>query len=187
VFDGRATEPYKEDDPTGPLNVYGNSKLAGEERVRSANPHHVILRTSWVYSPFGRNFVKTMLRLAEEKDEIAIVADQMGTPTNALDIAEAVLGIVQPVSDGASGTFHFAGRGICSWADVAEAIFSASIAREGPSASVRRISTIDYPTRAVRPAFSALDSGRFHAEFGMSARDWRVAVDEVVGRVVGGA
>lgn len=185
VFDGRASEPYREDAATAPLSVYGRSKLAGEERVRAANPHHLIIRTSWVYSPFGRNFVKTMLRLAGEKDEIAIVADQRGSPTSALDIADAVIGILDRVKSGASGTFHYAGRGICSWADVAEQIFAVSRALGGPNAAVRRISTSDYPTRAVRPAFSALDSGHFEAEFGKGARDWRNGVAEVVERLIG--
>lgn len=184
VFDGRASAPYAEDAPTNPLNVYGRSKLAGEERVRTANPNHLIVRTSWIYSPFGRNFVKTMLRLAEDKDEIAIVADQMGTPTSALAIADATLDAVERVREGANGTFHYAGRGVCSWADVAEEIFIASRARGGPVASVRRISTADYPTPAKRPAYSALDSSRFEAEFGVSARDWRTGVGEVVDRII---
>ena len=187
VFDGRAFEPYREDDPTAPLSVYGRSKLAGEERVRSANPRHLILRTSWVHSPFGRNFVKTMLRLAEEKDEIAIVADQFGSPTSALDIADAIFAILEPAREGSTGTFHFAGRGTASWADVAEEILRASVEGRTQNAQVRRITTKDYPTRAVRPAYSVLDCGLFEITFGIRVRDWQLGVHEVVDRVIAGS
>ena len=187
VFDGRVSEPYREDSPTAPLNVYGRSKLAGEERVRTANPRHLILRTAWVHSPFGRNFVKTMLRLAEEKDEIAIVADQVGSPTSALDIADAIFAILGPISNGITGTFHFAGAGTASWADVAEEIFRVGTETGGPMARVRRITTEDYPTRAVRPTYSALDSSLFEKTFGIHVRDWRAGVREVVNRVIAGS
>jgi dTDP-4-dehydrorhamnose reductase len=182
VFDGQASVPYREDSPTGPLNVYGRSKLSGEERVREGNPRHLILRTSWVFSPFGRNFVKTMLRLAEQKGEIAVVDDQVGTPTSAFDVADAVLAALPAVKDGASGTFHFAGDRALSWAELADEVFRTSSALGGPRASVRPISSADYPTRAARPAYSALDSGRFEARFGLAASD--SSIGDVVKRII---
>jgi dTDP-4-dehydrorhamnose reductase len=185
VFDGEAHEPYTEDDSAAPLNVYGRSKLAGEEQVRAANPDHLIVRTSWVYSPFGHNFVKTMFRLAADRDELRIVSDQQGCPTNALDLAGALLTALPGMRDWGA-TYHLAAPEPCSWADLASAVFKTSRAIGGPSADVVPISTADYPTPARRPMHSALDSGRFARDFGIRLPDWRSSVAAVVERLVAG-
>ena len=187
VFDGTLDRPYREDDPTGPQGVYGASKLAGERAIAEANPNHVIMRTAWVYSPFGKNFVKTMLRLAETRDEVSVVADQWGNPTSAGDIAEAVLVAARRlVNDDfdAWGIYHFAGEGEASWADFAEEIFHVSGERGGPRANVRRIGTADYPTKARRPANSRLDSSRFRRVFAHAAPRWQQSVLSAVESLV---
>ncbi|HUQ38270.1 MAG TPA: dTDP-4-dehydrorhamnose reductase [Aestuariivirga sp.] len=184
VFSGSKAAAYVESDETGPLGVYGKSKLAGEVAVRTANPDAVILRTSWVYSPFGSNFVKTMLRLAAEKPELRVVDDQIGNPTSALDLAEAILSIASRVKDGSGGTFHVAGSGSISWFGLAKQVFETSRRVGGSAAEVVPISTSEYPTPAKRPANSRLDSSAFHACFGQSLRDWRAGVEETVRRVV---
>lgn len=187
VFDGLADGAYREDAPTNPLGVYGRSKLAGEEQVRAANDRHLIVRSAWVYSPWGRNFVKTMLRLAAERDEVGVVDDQRGSPTSALDLADAVLAVLESWrSDAARGlgrTWHVAGAGSCSWAEFAEEIFRVSAACGGPSATVRRIAGADYPTRAVRPRNSTLDASAFEREFDFALPDWRSSVTRIVGRL----
>lgn len=186
VFDGSGDRPWREGDATGPLSVYGTSKLAGEVAVAAANPAHAIVRTAWVYSPFGANFVKTMLRLAETRDTLGVVADQYGNPTAAADIAAAIGAVVARWREGGGpqGLWHFAGTGEAHWADFARAIFAASAARGGPSASVTDIASAAYPTRAVRPGNSRLDSSRFAADFGHAARPWRDALDEAVAELV---
>lgn len=189
VFSGDKPEPYVETDATGPIGVYGKSKLAGEIAVAAANPRHVILRTAWVYSPFGKNFVKTMLRLAETRDELSVVSDQWGNPTSALDIADAVLAACERLrrkEDAQThGVFHLAGTGDATWADFAEEIFRASTRLGGPGATVRRITTGEYPTKAARPANSRLDSRRFGDVFGYSAPDWRRSVQATVAQHFG--
>jgi dTDP-4-dehydrorhamnose reductase len=188
VFDGKSDRPYREEDPTGPQSVYGASKLAGEQAVAGANPNHVILRTAWVYSPFGRNFVSTMLRLAGTRDEVAVVSDQCGNPTSALDIADAILVICEQLGrDGsaAHGVFHMAGTGDATWADFAEEIFRASVGLGEPGAKVRRIATNQYPTKAARPANSRLDSSRFSRAFGYAAPEWRQSVHMTVASHLG--
>lgn len=190
VFDGGADRPYREDDPTGPQGVYGASKLAGEEAVAAANPRHVILRTAWVYSPFGKNFVRTMLRLAADRDEVSVVADQLGNPTSALDIADAVLAISNRLGENSGdeirGIYHMAGTGDASWADLAEAVFQQSATLGGPSAKVRRIATSDYPTRARRPANSRIDAEKLYRRTGYRAPRWQDSVAETVRSVLGG-
>jgi dTDP-4-dehydrorhamnose reductase len=183
VFDGMANRPYREDDPTAPINAYGRSKLAGEEQVRAANPDHLIIRTSWVYSPFGRNFVKTMLRLAEDRDELRVVADQIGCPTSALDIADALLSSAVS-GKGRGRTYHLAASGTCSWADFATAIFRISAGLGGPSARVVPISTREFPTPAIRPRYSVLDSQSFEEEFGFAMPGWQESAADVVRRLV---
>lgn len=186
VFSGSKPKPYLESDAPGPLGVYGRTKLEGEERVRAQATDHVILRTAWVYSPFGRNFVKTMLTLASRHDEISVVADQFGNPTSALDLAGAVLRVARDwVSNdaGVNGrTFHVAGRGDCSWADFAEEIYRQSGALGGPIAAVRRIKTSEYPAAAPRPGNSRLDAGAFEQTFAYCMRDWRESLLPVVRR-----
>lgn len=188
VFDGRKAEPYCEDDPVAPINAYGRTKLAGEEAIRAAFGDHVIVRTAWVYSPFGRNFVKTMLALAESREELAVVDDQIGSPTCALDIAEGILTIVRGwrhnSNQGLGETFHLAGQGTASWADLARHIFAVSEAAGGPKARVEGISTEQWPTPAVRPRNSRLDSSRFREAFGYSAPHWQKSVDLIVGRLL---
>jgi dTDP-4-dehydrorhamnose reductase len=188
VFDGTKSEPYVEEDPTGPTGVYGKTKLAGEQAVLSAHDNVAILRTAWVYSPFGANFVKTMLRLANERDEVGVVADQYGNPTSALDIAEAVFVVADNLAASGStslrGVFHTAGAGDASWADFAEAVFVASGSARGPSAHVRRIATAEFPTPARRPANSRLDCSKLARAHGVRLPDWRVSTTTVVARLI---
>ncbi|RWL59540.1 dTDP-4-dehydrorhamnose reductase [Mesorhizobium sp.] len=188
VFDGGKDGAYVETDPTAPLGVYGASKLAGEQAVAAANPRHLILRTAWVYSHFGRNFVKTMLRLAADRDEIAVVADQWGNPTSALDIADAILHAAPRLRDdknfAAFGIYHLAGKGDANWSGFASHILDISKALGGPHASVRDIATADYPTKARRPANSRLSNAKFAGEFGWQAPGWREATEGVVQRLL---
>jgi len=184
VFDGSGTRGWREDDPTGPQGVYGASKLAGEEAVLAAHPGATVLRTAWVYSPFGANFVKTMLRLAESRDEVGVVADQFGNPTSALDIADGVLALAARAGAAPGGLFHMAGSGETSWAGLAEAIFAESGAGGGPRAAVRRIATADYPTPARRPANSRLDCGKLERVCGLRLPDWRLSLATVIERLV---
>ena len=181
VFDGEAGRPYREDDPVGPLNVYGETKLAGEEQVSAANPRHLILRTSWVVSPFGRNFVSTMLRIASEREEIAVVADQRGSPTSALDLAEAILEIARRWRTlDPSGTFHLAGAGEASWAELAATIMEAAAGEGLAAAAIKRIGTAAYPTPARRPAYTVLDCGAARAALGVSLPAWRDSIRTIV-------
>jgi dTDP-4-dehydrorhamnose reductase len=188
VFSGTKPAAYLETDPTAPVSVYGASKLEGERRVAEATPNHVILRTCWVYSPFGANFLKTMLRLAETRDELGVVADQHGCPTSALDIADAVIQIAKRLkSDPAAslrGIFHLSGRGEANWADFAEAIFGELEKRTGKAVRVKRITTADYQTPAARPANSLLDTTRLQYAYGIALPDWRLSVETVVDRLV---
>ena len=177
VFDGSKGAPYVETDPTCPLGVYGASKLAGEQAVAAANPAHVILRTAWVCSPGGANFLRTMLRLAGDRDEIGVVDDQRGQPTFADDLAEAALWIsdrlqASPPTD-AWGVFHLAGAGDTTWCGLAREIMAGSSARGGPAARIRPITTADYPTPVRRPADSRLDCARIEAVYGVTPRPWR--------------
>ncbi|BCG89499.1 NAD(P)-dependent oxidoreductase [Mesorhizobium sp. 113-3-9] len=187
VFDGSASHAYVETDATAPLGVYGASKLAGEQAVAAAGPRHLILRTAWVYSPFGRNFVKTMLRLAADRDEISVVADQWGNPTSALDMADAILHAAAVLhgdnSVGAFGTYHLAGTGETNWSGFARHILDTSRAAGGAWAQVRDIASKDYPTKARRPANSRLSSAKFADVFGWSAPDWRQSTEAVVRRL----
>ena len=188
VFDGSKNEPYVEQDPTGPASVYGASKRAGEEAVLATHDNSAILRTAWVYSPFSANFVKTMLRLAGDRDEVGVVADQRGNPTSALDIAEAIVSVLENLQASNDpelrGVFHMTASGEGSWADFADAIFQSSGSRGGPTAVVRRIETRDYPTPAKRPANSRLDSSKLARLHGVRLPDWRQSTDEVVERLL---
>ncbi|RSU67507.1 dTDP-4-dehydrorhamnose reductase [Sphingomonas sp. S-NIH.Pt3_0716] len=187
VFDGTSDRPYVESDPTGPTGVYGASKLAGEQAVLDGHDNSAVLRVAWVYSPFGGNFVKTMLRLAGDRDELGVVGDQIGSPTSALAIADGIIQVAtNMVSDSSPelrGIFHMAAQGEASWADFAESIFAASAARGGPSASVRHIGTADYPTPATRPANSRLDCGLIARVHGVRLPDWRTSLDDVMERL----
>ena len=188
VFAGDKPEPYVETDAPAPTGVYGASKLAGEQAVLASGADAAILRTAWVYSPFGANFVKTMLRLAETREELGVVADQRGNPTNALDLADAVLTVATNLKTDAApelrGLFHATGAGEASWADFAEAIFAASAAQGGRSARVNHITTAEYPTPAKRPANSRLDCSRLAQRHGVRLPDWRGSTQAVVARLV---
>jgi dTDP-4-dehydrorhamnose reductase len=175
VFDGTKPDPYVEDDPICPLGIYGLSKAEGEAQVRDAGARSGIIRTSWVYSSFGANFVKTMLRLAESRPEIGVVADQVGRPTWAEDCARGALRLGEALAGrviGGGEVFHLAGEGDAAWADFAEAIFEASAVRGGPRPLVRRIGAADYPTPARRPANSRLDCAKITAAIGLRMRPW---------------
>jgi len=176
VFDGAKPEPYVETDPVNPAGVYAASKAEGEAAVMAEDGDAIVLRTAWVYSAFGANFVKTMLRLAGTRDEIGVVADQLGRPTWAEDCALGALRAVRALLEGETKgpeLFHLAGEGDASWADFAEAIFEQSAARGGPSARVRRIATADYPTPAKRPMNSRLDCGKILRTLDIRPRPWR--------------
>jgi dTDP-4-dehydrorhamnose reductase len=188
VFDGTKRSPYVEDDPSAPSGVYGASKLAGEQAVLAEHPNTAVLRTAWVYSPFGANFVKTMLRLGASRDEVGVVADQIGNPTSAFDLADGILAVAANLRAGTDssqrGIFHLTGAGEASWADLAEAVFAASAEAGGPAASVKHIRTADYPTAAMRPANSRLDCGKLARAHGVRLPEWRPSVKEVVQRLV---
>jgi dTDP-4-dehydrorhamnose reductase len=188
VFAGDKAKPYVETDATGPTGVYGRSKLAGEEAVAAANATHVILRAAWVFSPWGSNFAKTMLRLAGERETVRVVADQHGTPTYAPDIAVGIGAVArrvaaEPDSKDWRGLFHMVADGETTWAGFAEEIFIQSARRSGPSARVEPIATADYPTPAKRPANSRLDTAKFCAIFGHGLPDWREGVARCVGEI----
>ena len=189
VFGGDKAEPYVEEDQTGPMGVYGASKLAGEQAVAAANAAHVILRTAWVYAPWGNNFARTMLRLAADRDTIRVVADQHGTPTYAPDIAEAVLAVCRTIAGAPDGTewrgvFHMTNTGSTSWAGFAAEVFAQSAARNGPSARVEPISTADYPTPARRPNNSRLNTDRFTRVFGHRLADWESGVEKFAKAII---
>ena len=186
VFDGSKHGAYAEDDPIAPLGVYGRTKAEGEARVRAAAARHVILRTAWVYGAYGNNFLKTMLRLAGERDRLRVVGDQHGCPTATIDIAEAILTVDRVLADGwhAYGTFHFAGTGDTSWHGFAEAVVAAQASRTGRRPPVDAITTAEYPTPARRPVNSRLASDRFADTYGYRAAPWRDRVGEVVARMV---
>jgi dTDP-4-dehydrorhamnose reductase len=188
VFDGRKGAPYVEQDEVAPLNVYGRSKLAGERGVRSANPRHVILRTSWVYSPYRKNFVRTILRLAAERERLTVVADQRGCPTAARDIARVCLDVamrcaVKP-ERAPYGIYHFAGAGEATWFEFAKAVVELAADRLSRSPQVLPICTVDYPTLAVRAADTRLDCAAVVREFGVELRPWRQALADTIDRLL---
>jgi dTDP-4-dehydrorhamnose reductase len=188
VFDGRKGAPYIEQDATAPLNAYGRSKLRGEQGVCALNPRHVVLRTSWVYSPYGRNFVKTMLRLAGERDRLTVVDDQRGSPTAARDIAQACLSIAERClaepDNTPYGVFHFGGAGEATWCDFARAIIALAADRLSHMPTVMPIRTVDYPTPALRAADTRLDCTAIARSFGLAPRPWREALKETLGRLL---
>ena len=184
VFDGTATRPYREDDPTSPLGVYGESKLAGEQAVQASGARHMIFRTAWVYADRGRNFMLTMLRLAGERDELRVVADQVGTPTPAALIADTTAAILaRPFA--ASGLWHLTAQGQATWHGFAEAIVERAhaLGRIDRRPRIVAISTDEFPTPARRPAWSRLDCSRLEHEFGIDLPDWRAGLDRVLAPV----
>ncbi|MBS0259952.1 MAG: dTDP-4-dehydrorhamnose reductase [Proteobacteria bacterium] len=184
VFDGTKDTAYVESDPTGPTSVYGRSKLEGERAVSEATDNYVVLRTAWVYSEYGNNFVKTMLRLSENRDEINVVADQFGCPTSANDIAAAVVTIARKLVEDASaplrGVFHLSGTGETNWANFAKQIFALSAENGGKSIVVNDITTAQYPTPARRPANSRLDCSKLEEVYGIKLPSWQTSTRAVV-------
>lgn len=187
VFDGRAEGAYGEDSAPNPLSAYGRSKLAGEERVRAAAPDHVIVRTAWVYSPFGRNFVRTMMAAAQAREFVTVVDDQKGNPSSALDLADGLLRIVEAWREGGraglGGTYHLAGTGTVSWCGFARAVMDECRRLGLPAAEVRPIRSEDWPTPAARPRNSALDCTKFARDFGFAMPEWRHSLRVVVERI----
>ena len=188
VFDGSSARPYIETDATGPTSAYGRTKLLGEQMVARTHSDHAIFRTAWVYSPFGANFVRTMLRLGETRDEIGVVSDQVGNPTSAIDIADALLmasrRLVADTSARLRGIFHMTGAGETSWAGLAEASFAAAERAGSSPVRVRRINTSDYPTPARRPQNSRLDNTKLHDVYGISLPPWEGSLHKCIDRLV---
>jgi dTDP-4-dehydrorhamnose reductase len=184
VFDGKKSSPYIESDPASPLSIYGKSKQEGENEVRSRLKKHIILRTAWLYGVHGQNFVKTMLRLGKEKEVINVVADQFGSPTSAADLAEAVLQIISKIKDSSDlnwGTYHYCGHGIITWHKFAKEILN--LAKHYipiKTKNVKPISTAEYPTKAIRPPFSALDCGLIKKNFEISLKPWQDSLKTVI-------
>lgn len=191
VFDGHgipgadgSPRAYREDDATAPLGTYGRSKLAGEQALAASGASHRIFRTAWVYASHGHNFLRTMLRLAAEREELRVVADQIGAPTPARWIADVTAGVTtsSPASSGLGGVFNLVAAGRCSWYDFASAIVEGAAAREliARAPRVVPIATADFPTRARRPAWSVLDGAQLEAAFGLQLPDWRAGLDQVL-------
>ena len=183
VFDGTATQPYKEADATNPQGVYGDSKLQGELAIQASGCQHLIIRTAWVFSEYGNNFLKTMLRLGSERDELSIVGDQIGCPTYAQDIAKTIVALVAPMQEQGfcSGIFHYCGDKACSWYEFAQAIFA--VAAEGGLTVPERVNAIsskEYPTPAARPAYSVLDCTSLAKTFELAPSDWQRAIPMVL-------
>ncbi|MHB8885457.1 MAG: dTDP-4-dehydrorhamnose reductase [Methylovirgula sp.] len=189
VFDGHAERAYREADAPAPLGAYGRSKLAGERAVAEACSNHVILRTAWVYSATGQNFVRTMLRLGETRSSVGVVADQYGAPTYAPDLADVICAVAaqlvaKPDARELRGIFHATGQGAANWADLAEAIFAGAAQRGRPLVQVDRITTADYPTPAQRPKNSRLDMQKLAAIYGLKTPDWRASLEICLDRLV---
>jgi dTDP-4-dehydrorhamnose reductase len=188
VFDGAGDRPYREDDATAPLGIYGSSKLAGEAALRDSGCAHLIFRTAWVYAARGRNFLRTMLRLARERDELRVVNDQRGAPTPARLIASSTaLALARNLDSGNAllGTYHLTAAGECSWYEFANALLqraaAAGIIERVPQ--VVPVATSGYPTRARRPAYSVLDTALFRSAFGLNLPSWQSGLDDVIGEL----
>lgn len=179
VFDGTASEPYTEKSLTNPQSVYGRTKLAGEQAIKKTGCLAIIIRTAWLYSEFGHNFVKTMLRLAQEKGELKVVADQVGTPTYAADLAAAIVRIIadENVAD-KTGIYHFSNEGECSWFEFAREV----VQQAGIEVVVEPLTTEQYPTKAKRPAYSVLDKTKMKREFGVEVPEWKEALGRMGGK-----
>jgi dTDP-4-dehydrorhamnose reductase len=188
VFDGASVRAWREDDPIHPLGVYGRSKAAGEEAVRQASAHHFILRTAWLFGAHGANFVKTILALAAERDTLDMVADKRGSPTATADLAHAIFLTEAASRTGSAvwGTYHVAGEGTASRYEQAVAVVEAQAAITGRRPTVRPVASDAFPTAAVRPAYSELDSAKFEATFGFRPAPWRVAVARTVSKILAG-
>ena len=188
VFDGTKTAPYVEDDPIAPISVYGASKAEGETAVRDALDRHVILRTAWVYSPFGSNFVKTMLALGATRDRLRIVTDQRGSPTAAGEIARAIIAMTERLAAGGAsfGTYHFAGGGEATRYEFADAIFDRAVVNGRRRPILEPAGSAEFPVPARRPANSALNCARLARDWGIVSRPWRHALDATVDEILAG-
>lgn len=175
VFDGTATSPYKEQDLTAPQSVYGQTKLEGERQAVLANPQTLIIRTSWVYSSFGKNFVKTIIRLLQDKPQISVVQDQLGSPTFAADLANAILQIISS-NNWIPGIYNYSNSGIISWHQFAQEIGKLI----GSSTPIKGISTAEYPTPAKRPAWSVLDTSKIVSTYGVTIKDWKESLGQCI-------
>lgn len=178
VFDGNGPRPYREDDRVDPQSAYGRTKLEGELLCQKLNPESLIIRTSWLYSAFGNNFVKTMVRLGNERSELGVIADQIGTPTNAADLASAILTIISSVKSGGkafvAGIYHYSNEGVASWYDFTKAIFD--IAKI--NCFVKPIATEDYPSPVQRPPYSVMNKSKIKLIFGLKIPHWRDSLTE---------
>jgi len=183
VFDGESFTPYSEEAEVNPKSVYGESKLKGEQNCFAENPETIVIRTSWLYSTFGNNFVKTMLRLGKDRGQLNVVFDQVGTPTYAADLANAILSIIQ-ISEKqpekfVPGIYHYSNEGVASWYDFAKAIFEISDVK----CIVSPVRSVEFPTPAKRPNFSVLDKSKIKNIFGVNILYWRVSLDECIKRL----
>lgn len=178
VFDGNSEAPLKEDASVAPINVYGESKLMGEEAIMKWHPESIIIRTSWIYSTYGNNFVKTMIRLMTERDEISVINDQIGSPTYAKDLAQAIVDIVDG-DDWVGGIYHYSNEGEISWYDFAAAIKDI----KGLACIIHPIPTTQYPTPAKRPRYSLLDKSKIQRAFGVELPDWRESLEKMLGKL----
>jgi dTDP-4-dehydrorhamnose reductase len=188
VFDGAASYPYDENAKTNPQGVYGDSKLKGELAIQSSGCKYLIVRTAWVYSEYGNNFLKTMLRLGDDRDELSIVGDQIGCPTYAQDIAKAIVSILSglDLKGPLSGIYHYCGDEFCSWYDFARAIFSEAERRGLKSPrNIKSIATVEYTTPAVRPAYSVLDCTKIEGMFDVTRSNWRDGIKVVIDKLQG--
>ena len=179
VFSGDAHTPYTEDAPTAPLGVYGRTKRLGEEAIQASGVRHLILRTSWLYSAYGANFVKTMCRLQGERPELRVVFDQVGSPTWAADLARFIYEVVEQEKLDVQGIFHYSNEGVCSWYDLAEAVRQLT----GSTCKVLPIRSAEYPTRAQRPAYSVFDKSRLKAAFGLELPHWQASLARCIAQL----
>ncbi|MFR9542663.1 MAG: dTDP-4-dehydrorhamnose reductase [Rikenellaceae bacterium] len=176
VFDGSAHIPYTEDQPTAPIGVYGVTKLAGEQSVINSGCNYIIIRTSWLYSQWGGNFVKTMQRLTAERDTLTVIFDQVGTPTYAGDLADGIGQIIATDQLDKSGTYHFSNEGVCSWFDFAQAIAEKSV----NTCKISPIHSYEFPAKVTRPHYSVLDKRKFKTTFGIEIPYWTVSLDKCI-------
>ena len=180
VFDGKGKTPYQTDHPTLPLGNYGKSKRRGEEAILEIHPgNSLIIRTSWLYSEFGHNFVKTMLRLGAERDSISVVDDQIGAPTYARDLAMAILEMLPKMEQGKTGIYHYTNKGAVSWYAFAKAILTTTY----PRCEIKPVPSTAYPTKVERPKYSVLDTSKTEADFNITIRPWDVALEEALSRM----
>lgn len=175
VFDGKATVPYLEDDITNPLGVYGKTKLAGEQAISNVLENYFIIRTSWLYSEYGNNFLKTMLRLSKERNEIGVVGDQVGSPTYARDLADMILRLIESKNT-SYGVYHYSNKGVVSWYDFAKEIFKLS----DSSITLNKIETKDYPTAAIRPKYSVLHTERISKLLDLKIPNWKESLKKAI-------